>query len=133
MKEWNIHRCYLDKFFKLSNNQYLKIRFSYVNTHNIWNMNIIVANTKRKCNDCFNKTRKSPKVLFGRHTGRKLGIEALKIAKDELLKFEKSIYDTQINILGATKELEKVYTYLARYGYIKHIENNKQVMFKKIN
>ena len=136
MSQWKIHRRYLDKFFKLSNGQYLKIRFSYASKLNAWNMDIVVANTKRKCNDCFNKTEFSPKVLYGKHTGHRIGVEALKIAKDELLKFEKRLHNTRINIFGASKQLDRVYMYLKRYGYTQTFKScngcNRQVMFKKI-
>lgn len=48
---------------------------------------IILANSKRECNDCLNKSSLSPKRIYGKITGRKLGLEALLIAKRELLKF----------------------------------------------
>lgn len=143
IKGYKIIRNGISKFFKLSNGQWLKILFTcskdiYSNTsNNIWFETIVVANTKRKCNDCINKTEYSPKVIYGHSTGDKLGLEALEIALHELLEFEKCIHNTQINIVGASNRLNNVYKYLKRYGYIEYdyIKNNKQVslMYKKIN
>ena len=137
MNKWNITREGISKFFLLNNNQWLKIIFSYKSSINIWFETIVVANSKRQCNDCVNKTERSPKVIYGHSTGRKLGLEAFRIALNELLKFEKTVHNTQINIVGASDRLNKVYTYLNRYGYSQYdyIKNNKPVtmMYKKIN
>jgi len=137
LNKWNINRTEIDRFFKLSNNQWLKIIFSYTSSSNIWFETIVVANSKRQCNDCVRRTEFSPKVIYGHSTGRKLGLEAFRIALNELLKFEKTVHNTQINIVGASDKLNKVYTYLNRYGYSQYdyIKNNKPVtmMYKKIN
>lgn len=127
----------INRFIKLSNGQWLKIVFSYGKKCNIWGMDIIVADSKRKCNDCLSKSSKSPKIIYGKITGRNIGIEALKIAKDELLSFENNInYNTTIKIIGASKRLCKVYAYLKRYGYIERYSNKngieKVIMYKKI-
>ena len=125
------------KFFKLSNGQYMKILFSYKKLINSWFMSICVADTKRMCNDCLNKTENSPKVLYGKATGKRLGVEALLIAKNELLDFEKVVKNTEIRIIGASDRLNNVYRYLKRYGYEeKEITYNngkvKNVMYKEI-
>ena len=83
--KWNKHRNSLDKFFKLSNGQWLKIVFDYKKYFNSWYMDIVIANSKRQCNDCIRKTVLSSKKLYGKVTGNKLGAEALLIAKRELL------------------------------------------------
>ena len=132
-----VNRNTMGKFFKLSNGQYMKIIFSYKNSINTWFMNICVADTKRKCNDCINKTENSPKVLYGKTTGKRLGVEALLIAKNELLDFEKVVKNTEIRIIGASDRLNNVYRYLKRYGYEeKEITYNdgkvKNVMYKEI-
>ena len=88
MNKWNKRRSEIDKFFKLSNGQWLKIMFSYKSLHNIWFQTIVVGNSKRQCNDCIRKTEFSPKVYYGKSKGNKIGLEAFKIAKDELLNFE---------------------------------------------
>lgn len=138
MKEnnWNIHRQGVDKFFLLSNNQWMKILFSYQSSINIWFMTIVVANTKRKCNDCIHKTESSPKVLYGKKTGKNLGLEPFKIALRELLQFEKTIHNTQINIVGASDRLKNIYKYLKRYNYkeYKYITNGEEtsLMYKQI-
>lgn len=128
----------IKKFIKLSNGQFLKIVFTYGKRDNIWGMDIVVANTKRKCNDCLCKTEYSPKIIYGKTTGNKLGLEALSIAKNELLDFEKHLtYKTNIKIIGASKRLKNVYRYLKRYGYIEKVVNNnghdRIVMYKEIN
>jgi hypothetical protein len=137
LNKYNIRRSELDKFFKLSNGQWLKVIFSYKTQHNIWFETIVVADTKRKCNDCIRKTEFSPKVKYGRSTGNKLGLEAFKIALKELLAFEQTIHNTQINIVGASDRLNSIYKYLKRYGYeeYQYEKNGKLVslMFKKIN
>lgn len=127
----------INKFIKLSNNQYLKIVFTYGKQCNIWGMDIVVGDTKRQCNDCLNKSSNSPKITYGKITGRGIGLEAIKLAKDELISFEKSItYDTTIKIIGASKRLCKVYSYLKRYGYNERYSNKngieKTIMYKKI-
>ena len=108
----NVNRNTMGKFFKLSNGQYMKIIFSYKNSINTLFMTICVAGTKRKCNDCINKTENSPKVLYGKVTGKRLGVEALLIAKNELLDFEKVVKNTEIRIIGASDRLNNVYRYL---------------------
>lgn len=137
INKWNITRTNIHKFFKLKNGQWLKIMFSYKSKANIWFETIVVANSKRKCNDCIRKTEFSPKVFYGHITGNKLGIQALSIALKELLKFEKTIHNTQINIVGASPRLNNVYTFLKRYGYkeYEYIKNNEPItmMYKKIN
>lgn len=137
MNKYNIRRSELDKFFKLSSGQWLKVVFSYQSQYKIWFQTIVVADTKRKCNDCIRKTEFSPKVKYGRVTGKKLGLEAFKIALRELLDFEKIVHNTQINIVGASDRLNNIYKYLSRYGYkeYKYEKNGKLVslMYKEIN
>ena len=128
----------ISSFYKLKNNQWLKIIFSYNGTENVWFETIVVADTKRKCNDCSRKTEKSPKVIYGQYTGKNLGVQALKIALDELLKFEKTLkYSTQINIIGASDRLNKVYKYLLRYGYkiheYKKFNKDCTLLYKELN
>lgn len=108
MNKWNKRKYSLSKFFQLSNGQWLKILFEYKN--NFWTMDIVVAKTKRQCNDCINKTEFSPKILYGKITGNKLGLEALLIAKRELLNFEKTLhYKTNIFIFAVDDRLLNVY------------------------
>ena len=137
LNKWNITREGISKFFLLNNNQWLKIVFSYTSSSNIWFETIVVANSKRECNDCVNKTENSPKVIYGHSTGKKIGLEAFKIALDELLKFEKTVHNVQINIVGASDRLNRIYKYLNRYGYLEYnyIKNKKPVtmMYKKIS
>lgn len=123
----------INKFFKLSNGQFLKIMFSYKSSMNSWFMSICVANTKRQCNDCMRKTENSPKVLYGKITGKKLGTEALLIAKNELLKFETMINSTNIHIMSTSDRLAQIYKYLKRYGYKEKRIAGKSIMYKTIN
>lgn len=136
MDNWNKTKYEFNKFFKLSNGQWLKIIFSRKTKINIWFETIVVANSKRQCNDCVRKTEHSPKVTYSHSTGKKLGLEAFRIALHSLLEFEKTVHDTQINIVGASDRLNNVYRYLSRYGYIQYeyIKNDKPVtmMYKKI-
>jgi hypothetical protein len=136
MNKWNKSRKEIDKFFKLSNSQWIKIIFSYNSFHKVWFETIVVADTKRKCNDCVRKTEFSPKVKYGQATGKRIGIEPFKIALKELLKFEKTIHNTQINIVAASDRLLNIYKYLKRYGYIEYeyLYNGKprKILYKKI-
>lgn len=76
------------------------------------------ADKKRQCNDCIRKTELSPKKTYGRVTGNKLGLEALLIAKRELLSFEARIHDTKIKIFGASERLINIYEKaLCKYNY----------------
>ena len=126
------------KFFRLSNGQYMKIQFSYKSLLNAWFMSICVANTKRQCNDCMNKTENSPKVMYGKVTGRRLGAEPFLIAKNELMELEKLVSDTEIRIVGTSERLNKVYRYLKKYGYEEKETKTKDgrtkiVLCKEIN
>ena len=136
MDKWNKTRTEINKFFKLKNGQWLKIIFSYESKKNIWFMTIVATNSKRRCNDCIRKTEHSPKVIYGHNTGNRCGIEPFVIALRELLKFESTIHNTQINIVGASDRLNNIYKYLKRYRYIQYnyIKNDKQVnlMYKQI-
>lgn len=137
MSRHNIKYSERDKFFKLSNGQWLKVIFSYKTKCNEWIETIVVANTKRKCNDCVRKTEFSPKVNYGKLTGKKLGLEAFKISLTELLSFEKTVHNTQINIEGANDRLKNIYSYLKRYGYEEYQYQSKTgniefMMIKKI-
>ena len=106
------------KNIKLGNNQYMKILFSYFGWSNIWFVDIVVANSKRKCNDCIGKSEGSPKKLYGKCTGNGLGIKPFIIALKELLNFEKTLTARcQIRIVGANDRLANIYSRLTRYGY----------------
>jgi hypothetical protein len=110
----------LQEFIQLKNGQYMKILYQYFkNNRNtkIWGMDVIVANSKRMCNDCIRKTRNSPKNIYGHKTGRNLGLQPFKIALESLRNFEKTIDNGVIVIRPASKELEKIYLYLKKYGY----------------
>lgn len=134
MDGYNIKRRTLEKFFKMSNGQYLKIIFSYSRRFNIWNMDVIVASNKRQCNDCVRKSFKSPKKIYGQITGKGIGIEPFIIAKNELLKLETNLHTgSRINICGANDRLRYVYTYLKRYGYKQYTDGyGNSVMYKNI-
>ena len=115
--KWNKTRTNVSIFFKLKNGQWLKIVFEYKSKINIWFMTIVVANSKRQCNDCINKTEFSPKVTYGHLTGNKCGLEPFKIALKELLKFEKTVHNCEISVVGASERLSNIYRRLTRYGY----------------
>lgn len=115
MNKWNKTRTEINKFFKLKNGQWLKISFSYKSKINIWFMSIVVANSKRQCNDCIRKTKHSPKVTYGHITGNRCGIEPFIIALRELLEFEKKVYNCEISVVGASERLSNIYRRLTRY------------------
>ena len=46
MNKYNMRRSELDKFFKLSNGQWLKVVFSYKSQYKVWFETIVVADTK---------------------------------------------------------------------------------------
>lgn len=124
----------LDKFFKLSNDQWLKIRFTYSKFLSCWIVDIIVANSKRQCNDCLRKSEKSPKKFYGKITGNKLGLEALLIARHELLEFEKSLHNTSIRIYAVTERHFNIYKRGLKNKYIEYrdITNNKRFLERHI-
>jgi len=126
----------ISKFFKLKNNQWLKILFNYYSIENSWYMTIVVSNTKRKCNDCINKSNKSPKNFFGKCTGQKLGLEPFVISLNELNKFEKSVHNCKIIILGENNRLQNIYKRLIKYDYkiknIKGFNKKREILYKKI-
>ena len=117
MNKWNKTRTNVSRFFKLKNRQWLKIVFAYKSKINIWFMTIVVANSKRQCNDCINKTELSPKITYGHLTGNKCGLEPFKIALKELLEFEKTVHNCEISVVGASERLSNIYRRLTRYGY----------------
>ena len=131
MNKWNKTRTNVSRFFKLKNGQWLKIVFTYKSKINIWFMTIVVANSKRQCNDCINKTESSPKVTYGHPTGNKCGLEPFKIALKELLEFEKTVYDCEISVVGASERLSNIYRRLTRYGY--NIDSTPRKNGKKRN
>ena len=117
MNKWNKTRTNVSRFFKLKNRQWLKIVFAYESKINIWFMTIVVANSKRQCNDCINKTELSPKITYRHLTGNKCGLEPFKIALKELLEFEKTVHNCEISVVGASERLSNIYRRLTRYGY----------------
>lgn len=124
-----MHRTYLQEFIKLSNGQWMKITFLHwirrEKPSSCWAMSIVVANSKRQCNDCDRKTEMSPKVVYGQQTGRNLGIEPFKVALESLHEFEGLVNNCEIHITPASERLRKVYSYLKRYGYKDIINNSK--------
>jgi hypothetical protein len=51
-----LHRNRLQEFIKLSNRQWMKIEFIHwirkETPSSCWGINLVVANSKRQCNDC---------------------------------------------------------------------------------
>ncbi|MFC0903923.1 hypothetical protein ACFHWD_04355 [Clostridium sp. MT-14] len=136
IKNWNITRKGINRFFKLKNEQWLKIQFIYCSSQNVWLMIICVANSKRQCNDCMKKTENSPKILFGKCTGNKAGLEPFIISLKSLLEFEKTISNCEIRILGANSRLRNIYKRLTRYGYqirkYKDFGEDKECVYKNV-
>ena len=117
MKNRNKTRTEVSKFYKLQNGQWLKIVFASFSRGSRWFMDICVADSKRKCNDCIHKPSKSPKRVFGEHTGNNAGLEPFIIALKSLLAFELTVKNTEIRILGFNSKLTHIYSRLVRYGY----------------
>jgi len=136
LNKWNKTRNSINKFFRLKNKQWLKILFTYKNKTKAWHMSIVIANSKRQCNDCLNKTEFSPKILYGHSTGNKAGLEPLIISLKTLLWFETTVHNYEIVIIPASKRLNKIYSRLIRYGYkvkiIEYINKKKEVYSKSI-
>jgi hypothetical protein len=135
IKLFKIHKNYIQQFIKLSNGQWMKILFNHwirrEEPSSCWTMSIVVANSKRQCNDCLNKTEYSPKVIYGQQTGHKLGLEPFLIALKSLHEFEKLVDNCEIHITPANKKLKKTYSYLQRYGYKTINEKNKKIIYSK--
>lgn len=125
LDKWNITRTETNKTFILKNGQFMKIIFSYKNSDRDWHMSMVVANSKRQCNDCLRKTEFSPKILYGKKTGNKTGLEPMVIALNSLLEFEKTINNCGIIIQAASEKLHKIYSRLEKYGYEVKIKNPK--------
>lgn len=119
-----------EKFFKLSDGKWLKIVFRLYHGYkqNSWYVTIVVAKTRRKCNDSIRKTAHSPKNLRYRSTGGKVGIEALRLALQEILNFETRLkIGDEIVIEGSDAKRQRVYAWLTRYSYVaaSHFAPNK--------
>ena len=110
--------------------------YEYKNILNGWFFIIILANSKRECNDCLNKSSLSAKRIYGKITSRKLGLEILLISKRELLKFENRVNNTKILINGANERLQGIYERaLKKYGYKLieiNIKNIPQLVLTKV-
>ena len=61
--------------------------------------------------------RESCDFSRGRFNGNKCGLEAFTIALKELLEFEKTVYNCEISVVGASERLSNIYRRLTRYGY----------------
>lgn len=83
-------------------------------------MDIVVAKSKRKCNDHHYKTRKSPKKLKNKSTNHKQNsIEVLSTSLKSLLQFENTLSKGScIRIEGSDEQRIHVYSRLLKYGYI---------------
>lgn len=82
-------------------------------------MTIAVAKTKRKCNDGWGKTFRSPKSLLDRSSNHNQNtIESLMVALRSLFNFEESLpKGSYIMIQGTDEKRVRVYSRLKRYGY----------------
>lgn len=136
MQKWNITRTDINKFFNLKNGQWMKILFSckskFNSKTNLWFMTIVVANTKRKCNDCVRRPELSPKAFYGKNTGKKNGVEPFTIALKELIEFEKKVNNCEIRIVGANDRLKKIYKRLLRYGYKIKKYKDGEIIYKNL-
>jgi hypothetical protein len=115
----------LKEWHQLSNGYWLKILYTYQHyqeNHNygVWLMDIVVAKTKRNCNDHYCKTKKSLKKLKNKSTNHKQNnVEALSISLKSLLQFEKTLpKGSSIRIEGSDNQRIHVYSRLLKYGYI---------------
>ena len=114
IKEWH----------KLSNGYWLKIMFIFTNfkkwgfNEKVWLIDIAVGKTRRKINDHYNSTKKSPKCLNKKSTNHKGGIESLLITLKSMQKFEKTLNKGDTIIIESTDEQRsRVYSRLLRYGF----------------
>jgi len=112
----------LSKFYKLQNGYWLKVMITkFDNIYyppNSWNASIVVAKTKRKANDHFNKLHNSPKNLENKSTNYKGGIESLIASMTIIHQFEKLLSNgNYIIIEGSDEQRKRVYRRLLRYGY----------------
>jgi hypothetical protein len=115
----------IKEWYQLSNGYWLKILYTYQHyqeNHNYgtWLMDIVVAKTKRQCNDHYCKTRNSPKKLKNKSSNHKQNsIEALSVSLKSLLQFEKTLpIGNSIRIEGSDEQRIHVYSRLLKYGYI---------------
>lgn len=109
---------------QLKNGYWLKVVFfkspfkEYDDNKPTWLMDIAVAKTKRKINNHFNKTRRSPKCLLNKSTNNNGGIESLIVSLKILQEFEKTVKKgNRIRIEGCDEQRIKVYSRLLRYGF----------------
>lgn len=125
------------EWYKLGNGYWLKILFIKVNkcvsekyycNPNAWLVSIAVGKTKRKVNDHYSKTYKSPKSLYLKSSNVKGGIESLIKTMESLKHFEKSLTkDSMVVIQGFNDQRTKVYSRLLRYGYKKAAWNDESI------
>lgn len=125
------------ELIKLSNGQWLRIHYHYNKKDKCWMMMIVVENSKRQCNDCIKKTAKSPKVIYGKSTGQKLGLEPFSHALKSLCEFEKLIPKSAIRITPSNERLFKLYGRLKRYGFeeimVKYRNEDKKAYYKVVS
>lgn len=83
-----------------------------------WKVEAVIAKTKRQCNDCFNKSPKSHKILWGKSTNAGSGAYALSIAFSHVKEFEKRLpLGSEIFICAYDEKRLRVYKRLIRYGF----------------
>lgn len=136
MKGWNRRNRSFDKFFLLSNGQYLKIDFREYDKE-YWNVSIVIADSKRKCNDALRKSFSSPKNIYGRVTGTGTNVgEILRIAKSSVKNFEEWVSHhnrgKKIRIYAANHRLMKIYCHIFfKEGYVKGIDEDDEEYLEK--
>lgn len=132
------NRYKIKKWYELDNRW---VKIIYTSRRNkvgtlVWYMTVIAGKTKRECNDTYTKGLKSPKSKYGQSTGGNNGIKILSIALKDLLEFETTlIKGMEIDIIPFCERLEKPYSRLERYGYIKTETKNKKICnyyYKKV-
>lgn len=116
------------EWYEFNNNTYLKLLFREEKTgHNTiaWKVEAVIAKSKRKCNDCFNKSTNSQKKLWGRNDRNNL--EVLRVATKAILNYEKKLpKGKEIFICAYDEKRLRAYKWFTRYGY-ELVENNFKI------
>lgn len=99
-----------------SNNQFVKVEFNYNSCLKSWLAFIVCSNSKRKCNDGLHKSKKSPKNLLGKRTGKHHS-NNMNIFLEKIKQFDEIIPKYNLRVTPCNKYLTDKYNFLLDSGF----------------
>lgn len=118
---------YFREHYVLSNGQVLgvykkriEVRYPYEPKENytIWNVGVVIAKTRRQCNDWYMKRDNKRKRKIRYKSTGKVGLEGLNIAFSSIKSLVEDIKDGEyIAINFADEKRKRAYKYLERLGF----------------